>query len=341
MKVNKLLGIAAAVMLGLASACGGGGGGNDNPPLECDNAVFETTFVIDSLTIPNEDVGFDLDDENTHCDSGCINDGEGGVDNRLGAVLDGISESMGEDFNANEEIAAQIDSGDLLILFRLKDVCNFNSDGNVDLLGYIGLDADDPVDATDNFSGTEAFDVDSRGLQDPFTDIEDPLISFPGAEINRGQFHAGPSVFTLDVPISDSTLHLAIRETQVQFDFNPDPTLTGDKWLNGGMENGMLGGFVLVEDLAVALQEFAADLGDIDPATVMNIVVNQADIDFIPTGPTEETCSATDPCSVDWRTCNTSGFCVEPPNMKDAISLAIQFTGVSADFTGTIVTPAP
>ncbi len=340
MKALKMQGIVAALAIALASGCGGSGG-NDNPPVECDNATFEATFVVDSLMIPNENVGFDLDDENTRCDSGCINDGEGGVDNRLGAVLDGISESMGSDFNANESIAEQIDGGDLLILFRLKDVCNFNSDGGVDLLGYIGLDADDPADPLDNFSGTEAFDVDSRGLTGSGTDIESPLIVFNDAEINRGQFHAGPSVFVLDVPIQDSTLHLSIRETQVEFDFDPEPVQVGDVWLNGGMTNGILGGFVLVEDLAEALQSFADELGDIDPATVMNIVVNQADIDFVPSGPTEDTCSATVPCPVSWRDCNTSGICVEPPDMKDAISLAIQFTGVSADFTGTIITPTP
>ncbi len=315
--------------------------GTDPLPTECDTPVVEATFVMDSLMIPDEDVGFDLDDENTQCDSGCINDGENGVDNRLGAVLDGISDSMGEDFNANDELAAQIEEGGLLIMFRLTDVCNFNRDGGVDLLGYIGLDTDDPEDPTDNFSGTEPLDVDSRSLTGSGTDLGSPLISFPDGSIDRGQFNAGPSVFNLDVPISDSTLHLAVQETRVRFDFDPEPADVGGDQLNGGLINGLLGGYVLVEDLADALQEFASELGDIDPATVMNIVVNQADIDHVQPGPTDDACTEDSDCPVPWRTCGSGGVCVEPPDRMDAISLAIQFTGVSVDFTGEIITPAP
>lgn len=340
---RHFIGIMAVLTLGtfLAVGCGDDGGGDDPLPTECDTAEVEATFVVDSLTIPNEDVGFDLDDENTHCDSGCINDGENGVDNRLGAVLDGISDSMGEDFDANSELEAQITEGDLLILFRITDICNYNRDGEVNLKGYIGLDSDDPADPTDNFSGEEPFDIDSRSLAGAGTDIENPLISFPDGSIDRGQFSAGPSIFNLDIPISDSTLALAIQETQLRADFDPEPADVGGKQLNGGLANGLLGGYVLVEDLAMALQDFASELGDIDPDTVMNIVVNQADIDHVPPGPTDDTCTTNADCPVSWRTCSTEGVCVEPPDKLDAISLAIQFTATSADFTGNIIEPAP
>lgn len=341
MKTNASMAIAALLAAGLlAFGCGGGDGGDDPLPTECETDEFEATFVMDDLYIPNEDVGFNLDDEDTYCDTGCINDGENGVDNRLGAVLDGLADSMGEEFNANEELDVQIQEGDLLILFRLLDICNFNADGEVNLMGYIGLDTDDPEDPADNFSGTEPLDVHIDSLNPPHSDVADPQISFPGGRISRRQFDAGPSNFSLDIDIDTSTLHLEIRETQMRFNFQPEPTQgAGGHYLNGGIVNGLLGGFVLVEDLADALQEFADELGDIDPETVMNIVVNQADIDFVPEGPTADTCSVSDDCPVPWRECGTGGVCVEPPDRMDAISLAIQFTGVSAEFTGNIVDP--
>lgn len=329
----------ATAIVTLLTGCGGGNGGDPPLPTECDNDEFEATFVIDDLQIPNENVGFNLDGEDTYCDSGCINDGENGVDNRLGAVLDGLSDSLGEDFNANEELDVQIQEGDLLILFRLLNICNFNADGDVDLKGYIGLDADDPADPTDNFSGSEPLDVDIRGLAGAGTDVENSLITFSGGEISRREFSAGPSEFNLDIPIQDSTLGLSIQETQVRFNFSPEPSESGGEYLDGAIINGLLGGFVLVEDLADALQEFADELGDIDPETVMNIVVNQADIDHVPAGTTSDACTSADDCPVPWRDCGTDGFCVEPPDRMDAISLAIQFTGTSCSFTGNIVDP--
>ncbi|MBW2261426.1 MAG: hypothetical protein JRG91_05570 [Deltaproteobacteria bacterium] len=243
----------------LLAGCGGGNGGDPPLPTECDNDEFEATFVLDHLSIPDENVGFNLDGEDTYCESGCINDGENGVDNRLGAVLDGLSDSLGEDFNANEELEVQIEEGGLLILFRLLNICNFNADGDVTLLGYMGIDTDDPEDPTDNFSGTEPFDVDIRSLEGAGTDPMNTMISFPSGEISRREFSAGPAVFNLDIPMQDSTLGLSIRETQVRFNFQPEPSDTGGSYLNGNIINGLLGGFVLVEDLADALQEFADD----------------------------------------------------------------------------------
>jgi hypothetical protein len=182
-------------------------------------------------------------------------------------------------------------------------------------------------------------DVHIDSLNDPKDDVNDPLISFPGAQISRNQFSAGPSEFSLDIPIQDSVLSLVIRETQMQFNFNPAPTESGGEHVDGRIINGLLGGFVLVEDLADALQEFASELGDIDPETVMNIVVNQADIDFQPEGDTSDACETNDDCPVPWRTCTDSGFCYEPPDRMDAISLAIQFEGTSCVFTGNIYDP--
>ncbi|MBW2261425.1 MAG: hypothetical protein JRG91_05565 [Deltaproteobacteria bacterium] len=71
----------------------------------------------------------------------------------------------------------------------------------------------------------------------------------------------------------------------------------------------------------------------------MNIVVNQADIDHVAAGPTPDACTIADDCPVPWRDCGTDGFCVEPPERMDAISLSIQFTGTSCEFTGNIVDP--
>lgn len=339
MKARGLTLMMALLAAGILISRCGGDGGEDPLPTECETDEFEATFVVDTLSIPDEDVGFDLDDEDTYCETGCINDGENGVDNRLGAVLDGLSESLGGDFDANVSLEEQITEGSLLILFRLLKICNFTADGEVDLMGYVGEETDDPEDPLDNFSGTEPFDVHIDSLNEPKDDVNDPLISFPGAEIRRNQFNAGPSTFALDIPIEDSILHLEIRETQMQFNFDPAPTASGDHHLNGRIVNGLLGGFVLVEDLSDALQEFASELGDIDAETVMNIVVNQADIDFVQEGDTADTCETNDDCPVPWRSCTDAGVCYEPPERMDAISLAIQFEGTSCEFTGVIYEP--
>ena len=57
-------------------------------------------------------------------------------------------------------------------------------------------------------------------------------------------------------------------------------------------------------------------------------------------GPTDDTCTVDSDCPVSWRRC-VDGYCYEGPEKLDAISLAIQFTAVSAEFTGTIVEPTP
>ncbi|MBW2260936.1 MAG: hypothetical protein JRG91_03105 [Deltaproteobacteria bacterium] len=70
------------------------------------------------------------------------------------------------------------------------------------------------------------------------------------------------------------------------------------------------------------------------PDLVMNIIVNQADGDIVPAGPTDDRCTTRDDCPIPWRTCSTEGFCIEPPDRMDAFSAALVYQAVPCEITG-------
>jgi hypothetical protein len=319
-----------------------------------DDAVTETvgayqaSFVVSRLMIGTIDQGFNLDAENTQCtDGSCIADGSNGVDNRLSGILSAIDDATSEEFNADDSIAENIEGGDMLIIFRLLDVnvaqmsSIAGSDSHVELKGYIGIDADDPAVPEDNFSGTEPLDVDSRSLS-VATDIESSLIDFTQCDISAGKLSCEPSLFNLDLEISENPLSLQILETQLVARINTSPTLdpTSGAYLNGAIIEGILGGYVPISYLQDALEDFADQLGDIQPSTIQNILANHADIDSVPEGTTTVACPGGASDCLTWQECR-SGFCYEPANQDDSISLAVTFDAVSVEFTGDIIVPTP
>jgi len=339
-----------AVLAGLAALCACGDGGTTTPDGNTDactncGAAYEASFVVSKLQIGTTDQGFNLDGEDTQCtDGSCIPDGRNGVDNRLSGILGDVKNAIGGDFDANTSIAEQIDGGDMLVLFRLLDVnvdpmgSLTSTDSAVQLFGYIGADADDPKVATDNFSGTEPINIDSRSLKTA-GNIEDPLIKFSNCSVNKGKFSCRPDKFQLDLVIEEKSLSLAIEQAQVQATIDRSPTKTGNDYLSGSMKEGTLGGYVPIRYLQDTLEQFASELGEqsIDPATIQNILANHADIDATPQGPTTVACpNGADDC-LSWQTCRT-GFCDEPANQNDAISLAVSFELTSILFTKNIVT---
>lgn len=309
----------------------------DPEPDGADNPT-EATFVINAMSIPNWDVGFNLDDEITACSSGCINDGPLGEDNRFVFVLIGIADSVGVDADFNTKIAESIERGEKLVLLRLVGIPDFTTASGVDMLRYAGVDTDTPASPGDDFSGSEPFDVSAASLAGSATDVDDVLYRFDDGTIVSAEYHATSPSFIVEIPYNDARMRLPIRDAQIRFDIAPEPDVSGGHYIDGQITNGLIGGHVSVQDAVEEVLLYAAELGGLAPTTVMNIVVNQADIDYVPEGPTSDPCDSSTDCPLPWQSCD-GGFCYEPAARMDSIGLAVQFTAVSAVFTGNIVTP--
>jgi hypothetical protein len=366
--------LAGALMtLGLAASCDGGGDvtpGDDGsgPPDDAraeDGARDEATlptepnlddgvvadFVIDTLRIGDQDdgEGFNLDGEDTRPGHPYLpEDGPDGVDNQLGALIAELQEA-GLDFNADEEIATSIADGDLLIVLRFRDVDDWADDpGLVYLYGYAAKDADEPEDQTNNLTGDGELLADERALNPPYDDLWDSLIRFENGvlhdttaaddDLHVGDFHAGPSLFTVDIPVQDENiLHLTVSGTEVVWDLGEAPT--GDPPVNGSIINGLIGGYVFTIDAARALSQIDLSGTTLDVNTIRTILQGQADMDVVEEGFLDYDCDpeSTQTDCAPGQTCEDDGgtyHCYEHEFNPDAISLGLVFTGISCRLTG-------
>jgi hypothetical protein len=355
------------VAVGFAASCGGdettpGDGGDaddgtDRVEPNPDDGI-RADFVLNTMRIGTPDEGFNLDGLNTSdSDPYLPPDGAGGVDNQLGALIAALVRA-GLDFDADAQIASGIADGSLLILLSHRDIDSWTNDpGLVYLYGYAGKDADDPEDPANNLTGTGRLMIDERSLEEGHrTDENASLIQFRDGILNDtlaadsnlqvGDFHAGPSLFRVDIPVQDSILTLAINGTQIVWDIDTVPT--GTPALNGSIKNGLLGGYVLLADAARALSQIDLSGTTIDEATIRNILGGQADMDVLLEGFTSYSCTeatAVEDCAPG-QTCESDParggafYCYEQENNLDAISLGIVFTGVSCEITGIWHAPA-
>jgi hypothetical protein len=349
---------------GFGVSCGGGddatdsgtddGGGDDGTGRVEPNPTdgVRADFVINELGIGDMAAGegFNLDGINTPPgDPFFVEDGPGGIDNQLGALI-GAIEDAGVEINADQSIRDGLADGSLIILLSHRDIDSWTNDpGLVYLYGYAGKDADIPEDPTNNFSGTAQFLIDELSLEPPYDNEDEALIYFDNGILNDttaadtnlqvGDFTAGPSLFQVDIPVQDTILRLAINGTRIVWDIGTVPT--GDPALNGEIINGMLGGYILLADAAAAIGSI--DLGGtIDPSTLRTILSGQADMDVVPEGfadvPCSESTSESDClpgqlCESD-ETRGGAFYCYETPRNPDAISLALTFSAVSCEITG-------
>jgi hypothetical protein len=141
----------------------------------------------------------------------------------------------------------------------------------------------------------------------------------------------------VDIPVQDSTLHLAVNGTRIVWDIDTVPT--GNPALHGNIKNGLLGGYILLGDAARALSAIDLSGTTIDENTIRTILAGQADMDVVPEGFTADACTEatvqTD-CAPG-QTCESDHGtfrCYEQPDNPDAISLALVFTAVSCEITG-------
>jgi hypothetical protein len=262
----------------------------------------------------------------------------------------------GLDFDPATEIQGSLDDGELLIMLSHRDVDSWTSDpGYVMLYGYAGKDAD--TDPLNNLSGTGELLIDPQSLTDP-TDEDTALIQFLEGVLNdtttadgnlqRGDFEAGPSLFTVDLTVQeDSELHLEMNGTKIVWDLDTAPS--GTPALNGSIINGLIGGYILLGDAARAIAQLDLTGSSISIDTIRSILSGQADMDIIGEGYTDDPCTTAteaDDCAPG-QGCEPDSdragayYCFEYEGFPDAISVGLVFTAVSCEITGIYEEPPP
>ncbi len=281
-------------------------------------------WVMDDAAIGDETVGFDLDDHETVDRSdpvGCGKvDGEGGIDNQLGPLLEAMAGILG-DFDANTIIAEAIADGSMLLLVRTLDLDDPVVDDALDAHVFFGMDADG--DLGNNFGGCGEFLIDPTSLESP-PDEATARARFEDASVAAARFAGGPADLPLRIPFGpDTTLDAVAHDARIEWTFG---AVSRDD-----LSDGVIGGHVLLTDVIRAL----VGGGAVDPefeGLMTSVLAGQADIDAIAPGPTGVVCVSDDDCGVG-QVCETSE-CEEPPDMCDSISLGMTFTAVPAEITG-------
>lgn len=257
------------------------------PGDELDNET--RTYVINALIIPeasgDEVLGFNLD----NIDSGDGGAGETceeqvadyvspadpnhvGVDNALVSILSQLGSVIG-DIDLNQTVADQLASGDLLILLTVSGIDSFSYDPEVTLQLALGALPD----------GAEIELQDGKLAPGQTFEIETPLGPAVQGDIFDGRLRA--QVSKIDIPINagDFSLDLSITNPQVRFDISEN-----------GLENGVIGGVLTVDDLVAAIADIPA-AGDFcnDPpqcTAARSILEGLADVSPDPADP--EFCTA-------------------------------------------------
>lgn len=256
--------------------------------------------------------------------------GDGVPDNKLGTLL----ATLESQFNVNELISDAILDGSISIVFEHSGLDDASDDEEVGLNGFI-CDSDDSYE--DKAAGNGNFTADASSFV-PGTAT--PLIAFGSAAIAAGVMTAGPSLFILSLPLLEGVdLNLTIHNTQIEALSSPGTSGTGLD-----LNEGKLGGVIPLGELYNALNAFGESqcscLGLDGPL-----------ISWMGEG-TTAVCSSdyeTDACNADpdTETCSTiAGACglvttllkadidTNANGVKDAISIGLNFKGVSANLTG-------
>jgi hypothetical protein len=199
--------------------------------------VFGTvTSVLTSLAIGNVD-------DAEECCFDMTGDGE--VDNALGKLLKGLGSVLG-DTKVNEEITANIQTGDLVILMDFKGLDDMTADPEMTIDGFYGTDTDD--DYSNNLAGNGEFYVD---LDSFLPGTATPLAQFGSGKVEAGKMSAGPATFMLAFPIGDIKLKAAVSGTKMEANVTLGPNGTGVSFTKG-----KLGGYIKMDDLYGALNGY-------------------------------------------------------------------------------------
>ena len=209
------------------------------PGLPEDYVFSSDASVITKLGLAEDDPATPDVDEGDCCFDF---NGDGEADNGLGGLLASLGSFLGDslgDEGVNGLIQEQIDDGTLTILFEQVGLDSADDDEELTLNGFFGAMEDDAytVDPTSFIEGTST-----------------PYISFNNAAIAGGVLTAGPSLFSVTIPLGEFGFDIALdaADTQIQSDVT-----AGDM---GGLNwtNGILGGVVPMQQLVDALNGLGA-----------------------------------------------------------------------------------
>jgi hypothetical protein len=256
--------------------------------------------------------------------------GDGVPDNKLGTLL----ATLESQFNVNELISDAILDGSISIVFEHSGLDDATDDAEVGLNGFI-CDSEDSYE--DKAAGNGNFTADTSSFV-PGTAT--PLIAFGAAAIASGVMSAGPSLFVLSLPLLEGVdLNLTIHDTQIE-----SLSSAGSNGTGLDLNEGKLGGVIPLGELYNALNAF----GDSQCAC---LGLDGPLISWMGEG-TTAVCSSdyeTDACNADpdTETCSTiAGACglvttllkadidTNANGVKDAISIGLNFKGVSATLSG-------
>ncbi|MGB0590373.1 MAG: hypothetical protein ACPGU1_11905 [Myxococcota bacterium] len=204
------------------------------PGLPEDYVFSADASVITSLGLAEDDATTPDVDEGDCCFDF---NGDGEPDNGLGGLLASLGSFLGDslgDDGVNGLIQEQIDDGTLTILFEQVGLDSAADDDALTLNGFFGEMAEGgyAVDPSSFIEGTST-----------------PYIMFDNAMIAGGELTAGPSLFSVTIPLGEFGFDIALDAADTQIWSN---VTAGDA---GGLNwtDGILGGVVPMQQLVDAL----------------------------------------------------------------------------------------
>ena len=202
-------------------------------PSTCDNSAEPVVAVMTAMSFARAEdgisTGFDLDEDTTDegdsrgCGIGDYTDPEGndGIDNAFARLLPALEAT--EAMAVEGLIQAAIDSGELLLMFELRDLDDTENDGCVALSIQEG--AGEPLLGTDGaILPNQTFSRDPESFTATVTDME----------MVDGRLDAGPFTMELPANILGVDLLFNIHTARIRIEPQEDGSYTG--FIAGGTE---------------------------------------------------------------------------------------------------------
>ncbi len=260
-QVTRVLGVALLVWAG----CGddGGGSGDDDDTATADAAVNapdapatpDAAPATPDAEVPDPDGGVvDPAGDDHFYVANTINvptsaseanvlgidlDGDGSVDNALGQIMATLA-GVGAD--PQGAIDSFLENGEMLQLFHVKATDLVAATG-VGVAAYVGQDADDPVDPSNNFSGTGMFAI------QPDTPTDSELVG----DVVAGRLRAGPDTMPLNIVIGPGTEPILVNLVGARVEADLSATNLGNAKLGGALTAADIDA-QLIPGIAAAMQ---------------------------------------------------------------------------------------
>ncbi len=301
----------------------------------CDYVFDGAVSYVSHLAIGSQDASTDPPSDTCCFDFGGA---DSGIDNSLGDLLR-IAAAFVGDLNAS--ITEQLEDGTLTLLLETVGVDDAVNDSDLTINGFYGEDSD--TDFADNLGGMETFKVNKSSF---IAGTASPLITFPGATITDGVLEAGPTLFSLSIPILEGvTLQADINDTRVEGNVAVGPNGSGltmdgtaTSPVTGETLGAKLGGVIKETDLYAALNGFMAssdcvDLGGDEFISPDGMCSSNIDTSACPDGDTTATLAGF--CST-LLAFITPDIDTDNDGEEDAISIGVWLKATSATIDGFI-----